>query len=587
MAKRTHTVDNAFQLLVTVYNNCDDVQLFWRTQSGDQLDVKIPASLGYRIERKRQTEPGKWAATEILRNRVGFSVGTAATDDSNDGFSSPSNICPFQLNEWTDHGAGNGAIVKYRISAMKLPAGGTAGTTEMEVVVSSDWTEKITVDANCTQNISAYFNRGFVMSQFVSRYARLNSWPVTAIKSHIKEIQEPLRRFLSGEIRKEMLSILDEVMQNPSLAVYAALYELDDDELIGELKLLGKRAHIVLSNGSDKQGDENSTSREELKKAKVDVKDRLLRSKGLGHNKFLLIYDEQNKKAVKVHTGSTNWTSTGLCTQFNNAILINNGAVAELYYQQWNLLANSGSDFPPALVQSNAASPKTDGNIDVWFTRVRNSSSHETDMGSDLNTLVQTVQSAKESVFYVMFEPGPQPLEAILGLPDDIVVRGVVSTMASTTKEKFTIDGVMTSTAKYHTELLIPDGISESFSYWVKEIQRNEFLSKIGYAITHCKMIVVDPMSADCKVITGSHNFSKSSSEKNDENFLIIRGNQKLAQAYAVACMNAYSHYSFAYYVNQQLAEGKQPWEKLSDDPGWQTSYLTANRKKLLAAWFK
>jgi hypothetical protein len=64
-------------------------------------------------------------------------------------------------------------------------------------------------------------------------------------------------------------------------------------------------------------------------------------------------------------------------------------------------------------------------------------------------------------------------------------------------------------------------------------------------AIVHSKTIVIDPFSDQCAVITGSHNFSVSASEKNDENLVIVRGNKKLAQAYALHINGVYDHYSW------------------------------------------
>jgi hypothetical protein len=39
--------------------------------------------------------------------------------------------------------------------------------------------------------------------------------------------------------------------------VYAALFELDDPELITDLCALGSRARVVLANGDKPHGDEN------------------------------------------------------------------------------------------------------------------------------------------------------------------------------------------------------------------------------------------------------------------------------------------------------------------------------------------
>ncbi len=57
---------------------------------------------------------------------------------------------------------------------------------------------------------------------------------------------------------------------------------------------------------------------------------------------------------------------------------------------------------------------------------------------------------------------------------------------------------------------------------------------KVGNAIVHDKIVIIDPMSDDCVVATGSHNLGYKASYENDENMVIIRGNKALAQAYAV-----------------------------------------------------
>jgi phosphatidylserine/phosphatidylglycerophosphate/cardiolipin synthase-like enzyme len=50
-------------------------------------------------------------------------------------------------------------------------------------------------------------------------------------------------------------------------------------------------------------------------------------------------------------------------------------------------------------------------------------------------------------------------------------------------------------------------------------------------AIIHDKIVVIDPSSDDCVVVTGSHNLGFKASYANDENLLVIRGNRALAVA--------------------------------------------------------
>ena len=72
---------------------------------------------------------------------------------------------------------------------------------------------------------------------------------------------------------------------------------------------------------------------------------------------------------------------------------------------------------------------------------------------------------------------------------------------------------------------------------------RKELLSA-GFAIIHDKIVVIDPLDpTGCTVVTGSHNLGFKASYQNDENLLIIRGNQSLAISYAVHVLDVYDHY--------------------------------------------
>lgn len=574
---------------VTARHNCDDVELVWRVSMGELDDAPIPGVRGFMVERQRKRKDGTWGATEILRNRVGFAEDPAtATGENGRAPSRHSNVWPFQCYDWVDHGATGGQTVRYRISALMLPDGGRLGETTLEPVADSGWTDAIDVGADAGHGVSAFFNRGAVMSQYVARVARANDWGPRDIKKHIKEFREPLRRFLAGELRLALLRLLDGVIDDPSLEFYGALYELSDDELIGRLELLGGRAHVVLANGSDKSGDGNAAARARLDAADVDVRDRMLGNKGLGHNKFAVVARRKNRVPLSAWTGSTNWAATGLCTQLNNGILFDDTRIAGLFLDQWDRLAAAKNSFPAALVQANAASPRREHNTDVWFSRVRNKSTSNVGLGRDLQALVDLVRGAKHAILYVMFQPGPEPITTIVKQASKRYVRGVVSTLIKSNEEAFQLSGIHDK--DYRTALVQPEGIAKDFAWWVKEVTRTQFLFPpqqpgIGHAITHAKVIVVDPLSANCAVVTGSHNFSRAASEGNDENFVIVHGNRALAEAYAVACLATYRHYRWRAYLKDMMDQGLNPWSHLSDAADWQEKYLTPARKAHLAMW--
>lgn len=57
--------------------------------------------------------------------------------------------------------------------------------------------------------------------------------------------------------------------------------------------------------------------------------------------------------------------------------------------------------------------------------------------------------------------------------------------------------------------------------------------------------MLVDPLSDDPIVITGSANFSKASTDSNDENMLLICGNTRVADIYLGEYMRLWNHYAF------------------------------------------
>src|SRR5262249_25489106 len=144
---------------------------------------------------------------------------------------------------------------------------------------------------------------------------------------------------------------------------------------------------VVLANGSitknrdetsadARMRDENESAREALVNAGVDVepKNRFLSPGALGHNKFLVRVDKHGQP-VAAWTGSTNWDPTGLCSQVNNGLLIQDAKIAQVYLDQWHRLRQAASAFPKSLVAANSKPTLVGQDLPgqvrstVWFTR--------------------------------------------------------------------------------------------------------------------------------------------------------------------------------------------------------------------------
>jgi hypothetical protein len=572
-------------LTAELYSNGDDCFLAWAMPF-------TKGCRGFAIYREVKRKSNGKTYSEYLSNPLGF-----RETDGKPGKGGPSDKFPFRRYNWTDYGVSEGDKVSYTIypvmkTAQGLKVDQTAGIKKGPVTVTSDGDGQG----------SAYFNRGILLSQFVSKRLPKNftKSDLTKFKKSLENGEDQFRRFLSGPLGAKLLELLDEAKKK-GWYVYAALYELEDAQLIGRLKALGAKANLVLANGSTKKKGEdgNKVAAGELEHD-INLYRRMLWSEGLGHNKFVVFCDS-SKKPFMVWTGSTNWATTGLCTQLNNGILVNNIALATVYLEQWNLLKDdqrvgkngTKMHFGSALMAANdKAKDGTAGVVKrpwtVWFTR--------TSSKQEMKAVTDLVNGAQDGILFLMFEPGTKGLLQVIQSRMDekpsagkkkLYIHGVVNTLKTAEKgQDLHVNVVGGGKPKpFDLSVVQPEGVPGGLAGWAAEVGRREFLMTqggvIGYAIVHSKVIVIDPFSNPI-VITGSHNFSESASQKNDENLLILKGDKGLAERYAVNIMGVYQHYRWRAYL-QDDKNKKKPWKKLANPDDWQNKDAASDPE--LAFW--
>lgn len=331
-----------------VYTNSDDATIVWQTAA------RIPGCRGFALDRRARDKQGK-ITPSVLPTWVGFAGDPAAQS----GQQRPSTEWPVQRFLWTDYSARDAAAVQYRVVPMLGKAGSLKRAPDAQC---SDWSGWAEVTTGQTPGFGAYFNRGIVASQWLARL--LSGAPGGPVAQLRRDIQDPSakdRKFLGGRLRDEMLELLAKA-KSAGVEIWAALYELNDPELIPGLTALGKKCHLLLGSGAYKPAskgkpavpDENASVRAQLKAAKkIDLRDRLVVSPHFAHNKFLVIAGTDGAPK-SVWTGSTNWTVTGLCTQVNNGILIDDAGLATGYKARWDALAAAGAGYPPSLAQQGS-----------------------------------------------------------------------------------------------------------------------------------------------------------------------------------------------------------------------------------------
>jgi len=468
------------------------------------------------------------------------------------------------------------------------------------------------------------------------------------IDAHIQKPGDPIRTFLAGDVLPALRSLFERADQVDG-RVHLALYELDDPELEDLLVTHQKRLDLILCTAGSKSPPKgsgrpitwdvtNQPIRAKLQKLMgARLQNRMFNnSDHIGHNKFAVLLDRHGKPTT-VWTGSTNWTPTGLCAQTNNTIILTSDTVAAAYLDYWKrlhadklptpkpLTSPLASNQGPALRAADAHSKKVqlDGHqtqVELWY------SPNTPEVGTpktrtvppDLAVVFELMKKAKDAIFFLVFNPGRsdpagEDVNTVVSagiefgrLDSKLMVMGAISDPTAVpgfvapppgqkkdkTKPKIPPPAIFSPNGAPNVLMIRAAAINDL----VGDFQR-ELLSA-GHAIIHDKIVVIDPLSkTDCMVITGSHNLGFKASYANDENMVIIRGNPRVALAYAVHVLDVYDHYKFRAALEQQTRDAllagkpapKRPTGKgfLQTTDTWQDPYVAGTKGRELAYFLR
>jgi phosphatidylserine/phosphatidylglycerophosphate/cardiolipin synthase-like enzyme len=543
---------------VRVYHNGDDVFIAWKPEGF------IPFCRGFALLRRRN------GLEEVVSTWVGFE-----DDQHEEGERRASTNWPIQKYQWTDYMANPGDKVQYRVLPMVGP---DKRNLQPDHGRASEWTPEISLTPEVAPKIEAYFNRGIVAAQWVSRRLGVTEEQAKGAKLRkvIETPDDPFRNYLTGPLGARLFALLEEIARD-NREIFAALYELEDEQLEAALEKIGQRAHVVLANGSVKKKgeDQNIDARKRLN-GKIQLHNRMVSPRALGHNKFLVICDE-DRKPRWVWTGSQNWTKTGLCTQANNSVLIDDPQLAAEFKAQWTLLKEAADATPDELKASNSE-PRDEkvsrASVRLWFT--------PTVGRVDLEEAREVITGAKQAILFLMFNPGPKDtlLNAIIkaaragSAGKRLYIHGAINQDPSTSANPVELFEHANS-EKADFEVVLPAAIDDITSFWQKELRKLPGT----FAMVHSKVVLVDPFSEHPVLLTGSHNLGPKASGKNDENLLIIRDAPGLAAAYATNIMAIYNQYRWRF--RRQVQPKDKRWNGLEDDDAWQKGYLKPGSEAL------
>ena len=538
-------------------------------------DDPIENCLGFAVYRQSSSQP----APTPLPAWVGFEG-----DVNPDWRPNTTEVWPIQKFSWRDLTAAAGASYTYQIVPMVGQPGALTPRLDLKLV-----TDAITLTPRRSDHVRAYFNRGILSTQHL-----VHSLPqgpgggpsTTALLGHITTVGDPLRASLAGQQIEALTELLIRAIHAGGLC-HGALYELNDPELVALLDTPG-RVSLVLSNAGETNDPDgtNAAARKRLHDDNVDVTDRMLPSGHNGHDKFL-VYVAPDGSPQEILTGSTNWTYTGLCAQSNNAIMIADSNLASTYLDFWGRLraecptdANAPATQSDELrAQNNRAHEFTiDGSSTrLWFspnTVQHSKPPHNAARPSDLAEVFDLIEGANLGILFLLFQPGsPSILDAILEAQQskpELFIRGA-ATDPQAIRDFET--HLIHRTGDQPAKVAAASALDDQFASWQKELLKS---SPTAHAIIHDKIVVIDPLSPDCVVVTGSHNLGYRASYNNDENLLIIKRHQRLAEAYAVHVMDVYDHYRWRWLLQEQGNHAFTGLKRTADE--WQGKSLPAQR---------
>lgn len=498
-------------------------------------DSKRKGLLGFAIQR---TQGGK---SHWLQNLKVFKDNDhgAATDRGSDKN-------PFQSFVWGDYGAQPNTEYTYRIVAKYGDSGSLEDGPSATVTVS-------TVDEDGGEH-AVYFNRGVAGSQAYARKFQ-NAAPNSFLPDRKAYV------WLSRGLEEAMLGFIGQA-SGPGFGLRAAVYEFTWNRTLEGFKAAaatGADVQIVYD-GQPSPGDEDSKA---IAAAGIGalVKPRL-NGAAIHHNKFVILLEDG--KPTQVWTGSTNITEGGIFGHSNVGHIVRDPAVAQAYLEYWTRLHN---DEPGASLRSsnhdeNPAppvgapdegvgqifSPRPDVSVLAWYAKLAEAATSGLFLTAPFGVnklLAQVYEEPRDFLRYILLNKNDGTSDVINRTQNDQVTAG--ATLGK-----------------------------DEYGNWLPEklTGLNGFVPYV-----HTKYMLIDPLGDDPIVITGSANFSDASIHANDENMLIIRGDQHVADIYLTEFMRLFTHLYFRAHIAKATG-ANQDAGFLKESDAWTQEYFTEGSPK-------
>lgn len=530
------------------------------------LDCKDDARtglLGFAFRRTCAGGPAKW-----LRSQKVFESIIPKPDVEHGDYRT--NNFPVQSFLWSDYTAEPDTQYKFEV----FPVYGTPQHPDLREPLKLS----LTTEAEEGKHHSIWFNRGAIASQAYARQFG-NHKPTT------KELNNPKdkhTRWLSRGLVEACLNYIESTKKTERLR--ACVYEFTYKPVLDAFaKLIARGVDVQLVVHDDTKGANRKAVRASgIPLIKNGMRIIYWRTKTkIPHNKFII--KVHGAKPQQVWTGSTNITASGFLGQSNVGHIIVDPDVAAAYYEYWNIVKDNPtakpakaaiagiSPYPRPCPDKNSQtcvfSPRQTASMLNWYAdRMEDATSciAFTAAFTVAKDFIAPLSRDRDFLRFVLKEKPPTADERVAFKAD----RDLVISYGAVLGAQFTIkNGKLVANRKVKEFALDRWFLKE-------ELTRSEG----NIFFVHTKYLLIDPLSDDPLICTGSANFSENSLTGNDENMIIIRGNTRVADIYLTEFDRLFRHFYFRDVANEVAMKRKkgQTPEKvfLEENDKWTDSYF-------------
>ncbi|MBA3735292.1 MAG: hypothetical protein H0W90_08850 [Actinobacteria bacterium] len=435
---------------------------------------------------------------------------------------------PLQTFYWADYTAKPGHDYTYRF----VPRYGTAKNLQ-----DRDGVEAI-VDISTSDPTKGthgvYFNRGVAASQAYANKFGLRPDQLPPAK------RAEAFKWLSRGLIEALLAFIGRASSSGD-ALRAAVYEFTEPEVLAAFK----KAH---EDGADVQviyhasaGDEGDRNRQAINDFGLPSSILIERTNAkIAHNKFIVFATKDADGAlspVSVWTGSTNLSEGGIYGHSNVGHEVRDPVVAGEFLELWQQLEpNPEADTIRDWTSSN--SPFDETELDKNGIHTLFSPRHGL---APLNWYAERFGSGSGSIHVTEpFGMGAIFEEALTGYAGTGLHYVLLDKRDNNQDAWSGGHQVFVSVGSL--------GGPSTLTRWAKEHLTN-FNPRVPYL--HTKVLMIDPLGSSPCVITGSANFSPASTNANDENMLVIRGDTEVADVYFTEFARIFNHFYARYWASE------------------------------------